>query len=274
MTYSYNDISMYYEKYGEQSKSIIILPGWGDTRPTFDTLIQSLSLISTVYILDYPGFGKTEFPEHSMTIYDYADMIHNWIEALEIKDPVFIGHSFGGRLSILLSGYYHYPYSNFILIDSAGIRPKKTLKSWIHSKWYQLQKKLGIFLPASKREKYLKKLFQKYASPDYQALPPNMRKTFQNVVNTDLSYYLKEMQARVLLIWGEKDPSTPLSDAKKMEKEIPNSELVVLKNLGHFPYLENPDWIYRIIVAHLEEIQFIEKINNSYKGTKTNTTPY
>ena len=153
MTYSYNDISMYYEKYGEQSKSIIILPGWGDTRPTFDTLIQSLSLISTVYILDYPGFGKTEFPEHSMTIYDYADMIHNWIEALEIKDPVFIGHSFGGRLSILLSGYYHYPYSNFILIDSAGIRPKKTLKSWIHSKWYQLQKKLGIYLPIQKKQK-------------------------------------------------------------------------------------------------------------------------
>jgi len=191
-----------------------------------------------------------------MTIFDYANMIHSWITDLGLKDSIFIGHSFGGRLLILLSGYYHYDYSNFIFMDSAGIRPKKTFRSFFRKRWYQFLKKIGKLLPKKKRKIYQEWLFQKFASPDYQALPENMRMTFQNVVNEDLSYYLKKIKARVLLIWGERDSSTPLKDAKKMEKEIPNSELIVLKGLEHFPYLERPDWIYQIIIAHLEEINF------------------
>ncbi len=259
MFYSYNDISLYYEKHGDHKKTIVILPGWGDTRPTFQSLVSSLSLTATVYILDYPGFGNTKFPSHSMTIYDYADMIHSFITDLGLEDSVFIGHSFGGRILILLSGYYHYSYENFIFLDSAGIRPKRTLKSFFRGKWYQFLKGIGKFLPKKKRTEYLMNLFQKFASPDYQALPENMRPTFQNVVNTDLFYYLKDIKARVLLIWGENDPSTPLSDGKMMESEIPNSELIVLQNLGHFPYLDQPEWIYKIIMAHLEEIGFAKE---------------
>lgn len=263
MLYSYNDISLYYEKHGDHKNTIVILPGWGDTRPTFQSLVSTLSLTATVYILDYPGFGNTEFPKHAMTIFDYADMIHSWITDLEIKDPVFIGHSFGGRLLILLSGYYHYPYNNFIFLDSAGIRPNRTIKSFLRRKWYQFLKGIGKLLPQKKKQKYLEHLFKKFASPDYQALPENMRSTFQNVVNTDLSYYLKKIQARVLLLWGELDTATPLSDAKKMEKEIPNSELIVLKGLGHFPYLQRPDWVYQIILAHLQEINFFDSNKKS-----------
>ena len=266
MYYTYQDISLYYEKHGEQGNTIIILPGWGNTRPTFQNLISSLSASSTVYILDYPGFGNTKFPNHSMTIFDYADMIHSFIVDLNLEDAVLIGHSFGGRILTLLDGYYHYPHEHFIFLDCAGIRPKKTFQGWMKGKWYQFLKKVGHLLPSKTREKYSSWLFQKFASPDYQALPKNMRTTFQNVVNTDLFYYLRRMKSRVLLIWGEKDASTPLSDAEKMKKEIPNSELIVLKNLGHFPYLERPNWIYQIIMAHLEEIHFFnlkEKTDSS-----------
>lgn len=259
MYYSYNDISLYYEKYGNHSNSIVILPGWGDTRKTFDNLIEFLSLYSTVYIIDYPGFGNTSFPNHSLTIYDYADMIHSWVQDLKLKDPLFIGHSFGGRLLILLSGYYNYSYSQFIFIDSAGIRPKQTFKRKLRQKYYQFLKKLKFFLPKNKRSKYLNYLFRKFSSSDYLALPENMRPTFKNVVNEDLSYYLGKIKARVLLIWGEKDDITPVTDGVMMNKKIPNSELIILKDLGHFPYLERLDWFYYVLLAHLKEINFLPK---------------
>ncbi len=257
--YSYEDISLYYEKYGNKPNTIVILPGWGDTRHTFDSLISVLSLTSTVYILDYPGFGKTKFPNHSMTIYDYANMIHSWVKDLNLEDPLFIGHSFGGRLLILLSGYYHYNYSNFIFLDAAGIKPKKTLKVRLRNLRYSLLKKIARILPKKKRKDYLNSLFQKFASSDYLSLEESMRPTFRNVVNTDLSYYLKNITSRVLLIWGENDSATPIGDAKRMKKEIPNSELIILKGLGHFPYLERGDWVYQIIFAHLQEINFFKK---------------
>ncbi len=58
MFFEYNNISLYYEKYGNSKNVIIILPGWGDTRKTFNYLIDLLKDYYTIYILDYPGFPK------------------------------------------------------------------------------------------------------------------------------------------------------------------------------------------------------------------------
>jgi pimeloyl-ACP methyl ester carboxylesterase len=43
-----------------------------------------------------------------------------------------------------------------------------------------------------------------------------------------------------LLIWGEEDTATPLSDAKIMEKLIPDAGLVSFKGCGHYSFLDNP----------------------------------
>ncbi len=259
MVYPYQDISLFYEKYGDKEKSIVILPGWGDTRPTFDLLISWLSQEASVYIVDFPGFGNTPFPNRTLTIYDYADMIHSWVLDCHLEDAVFLGHSFGGRVLILLNGYYHYPYQNFILMDSAGILPRKTFVQRIKSFGYHFLRKMRCLLPKKVRKKYDHFLFQKFASSDYAALPVSMRQTFQNIVRTDLSFYLQKMTARVLLLWGEKDDATPLADGLRMRKEIPQSELIILEQLGHFPYLEKPWLVYQILLAHLKEIGFFSE---------------
>ena len=69
MYYKKTDYSLYYEKYGQNEKNIIILPGWGETRKTFDSIIKNLKDKYTVYIIDYPGFGNSNFPKHDLTIF-------------------------------------------------------------------------------------------------------------------------------------------------------------------------------------------------------------
>ncbi len=59
------------------------------------------------------------------------------------------------------------------------------------------------------------------------------------IINEDLKKYLPEINVPTLLIWGENDTATPISDAKIMEKLIPDAGLVTYKNSGHFSYLEN-----------------------------------
>ena len=80
-----------------------------------------------------------------------------------------------------------------------------------------------------------------------------MRETFKNIVNTDLKNYLKHIKSNVLLIWGNKDESTPIKDATIMNKEIKNSELIVIEKAGHFSYLDKPDLINSIIYEQLKE---------------------
>ena len=80
-----------------------------------------------------------------------------------------------------------------------------------------------------------------------------MMQTFKNVVSEDLKPYLKEIKAKTLLIWGNKDSATPLKDGNTMNKLISDSEIVVLDGCSHFAYLEKPFLVNQIIYEQLKD---------------------
>ena len=71
------------------------------------------------------------------------------------------------------------------------------------------------------------------------------------MVNEDLSHNFKKIQSPTLLIWGELDDATPLSDAKRMEKEIKDAGLVVFDGCGHYSFLEQPQLFLRVVASFL-----------------------
>ena len=148
-----NNINLYYEKYGTKEQTIVILPGWGNTRKTFDYLINYLKDYFTIYILDYPGFGNSTLPNKSLTIYDYADLIYEFINSLNITNPILIGHSFGGRIISLLNNY-DLKIKKLLLIDIAGLKPKFNLKLFCKTKLYKLLKLFRFIIPKHYKHKY------------------------------------------------------------------------------------------------------------------------
>lgn len=253
MYYSNAFFSIYYEKYGNSKDTIIILPGWGNTRETFSYLITSLSKDYTIYIFDYPGFGNSIVKEENLTIYDYALTFREIIKELNISNPIIIAHSFGGRIATLLSGYYKEPIKKQIFIDVASIKPKPTLKSIFRKYSYKVLKYLTKLFPKRLGAFLRNKLYKVFSSNDYYHLPDTMKKTFQNIVNEDLTKYLKDIPTETLLLWGEVDDATPLRDAYIMEKEIKNSALIIFEKASHYSYLDYPYLTLKIIIEFLKE---------------------
>ena len=144
MYYNKNNYAIYYEKIGHNEQTIVILPGWGDTRKTFNFLINELKENYTIYIIDYPGFGNSPFPNHDLTIYDYTNIIRDFLIEKNINNPTIIAHSFGGRIATLLTGYYKEKINKLILIDIAVIKRKKTFKIWSKEKIYKILKQIKI----------------------------------------------------------------------------------------------------------------------------------
>lgn len=251
MYYNTNDLSIYYEKFGNSDKTILILPGWGDTRKTFYHLIENLQNDFTVYILDYPGFGNSPFPAKDLTIYDYTNLIRDFLTDNNITNPTIIAHSFGGRIATLLTGYYKEKIDQLILIDIAAIKPKKSIKIWLKEKIYKLLKKLTHFCPKKKQEKYRQKLIHLFGSTDYKSLSKEMQQTFKNIINEDLKDYLPYIESETLLLWGEKDMDTPLKSAYLLRKKIKNSALIVFPKATHYCYLEYKDLTQKIIKKFL-----------------------
>lgn len=253
MYYNKDSYSIHFEKYGTEKKKIVILPGWGNTRNTFDAMIYELKKKYTIYIMDYPGFGQSIFPDYDLTVYDYTNIIRDFIESEKIDNPIIIAHSFGGRIASLLAGYYKDKIDKLILIDSAGIKPKKNTIKIFKTFTYKFLKKLNFFLPKRKRNIYLKRLFRMFGSTDYKALDQHMLKTFRNIVNLDLKYYFKNIDVKTLILWGKKDKDTPIKDAYIIHKYIKNSKLHVFPDATHFSYLNYPTMTHQLILSFLDE---------------------
>jgi len=252
MKFCVNDFTIYYEKHGTSNKNILILPGWGDNRTTFKYLIDVLKDEYTVYILDYPGFGKSSFPNRDLDIHDYSLLIKDFIICNNIINPTIIAHSFGGRIVIDLFSRFNLDIKNLILIDIAGIKPKKSLFKKIKQKTYKLLKKLGFILPNKIKNIYLDKLIELFGSSDYSKLSPNIRKTFINIVNFDQKEDISNIDIDTLIIWGENDKDVLVEDGYFIHKNIKGSGLVIVPKSGHFPYLDRAYYVNKVVLEYLK----------------------
>lgn len=246
MYYINNDIIISYKKYGNSSKSILILPGWGNNSNTFLSIINNLKKEYSIYIIDYPYFGNSPIPNKELNICDYTNLIYNFIKDNNIINPIILAHSFGGRITSILLSKYKLKVKKLILIDVAGIK-RFNLKIFIKQKIYKIIKILIKLLPKNKQYIYSKKLLLKFGSKDYLNIPLVMRKTFQNIIKVDLRKHYKNITSNTIIIWGDKDYDTPLKDGIYLHKIIKNSTLIVLKNSNHFSYLNNTNEIIKQI---------------------------
>ena len=93
----------------------------------------------------------------------------------------------------------------------------------------------------------------KVGSSDYSSASPMMRAILSKVVNEDLTGVMPGISCPTLLIWGANDTATPLSDAKTMEKLIPDAGLVSFDGVGHYSFLENPFQFAAVLKSFLSK---------------------
>ncbi|MGI6324475.1 MAG: alpha/beta fold hydrolase [Bacilli bacterium] len=249
MKITIDDHIINYETYGnEHAQTVVILHGWGASLEYFNLISQYLAVKYKVYAIDLPGFGKSSIPPKPLSIIDYAQIIKSFLDHFNITEPILIGHSFGGRIIITLTGHLKYQADKIILINSAGIKPKRTIWYYIKIYTYKFLKLFQKFMPKKMALKYIIFLRNIFGSKDYNNVNEIMKRTLILAVNTDLKAYLKEIAAPTLLIWGDNDQITPIKDGIMMQKLIPDAGLVILKDAGHHAYLEKY-YEFRMILA-------------------------
>lgn len=231
-------LNISYTDVGE-GKCIVLFHGWGANKETFTPIINRLSAYMRVVALDFPGFGKSDEPGEVWDVDAYAEFMKEFIAASECEGAIWLGHSFGGRVIIKLFEKMEIKPGKIVLVDSAGIKPKRGLDYYVKVYSYKLGKKI-LKLPLINKTGLYEKLVKNAGSSDYKVLSDNMRATMTKVVNEDLREYLPKINVPTLLIWGDKDTATPMGDAYIMDKLLPDSGVVVLEGAGHFSYLDYP----------------------------------
>lgn len=233
-----NNTQVYYEVSGNGSQDVILMHGWGQSTKAMDIIIKGMDLNQfRVFNLDFPGFNNSVLPPTAWSVYDYNTMLEEFVEKLGIKNPILVGHSFGGRIATIYGAKNN--VKSMVFIDAAGVKPKKSLYVKSRIAVFKLCKKMVNVFYKKRRQEYLNNLNLIFGSGDFNATDPKLRDIFIKTVNEDLVYLYKDIKCDVLLMWGTLDDYTPLSDAKLMNKKIQNSKLIAYEGAGHYCYMDN-----------------------------------
>ncbi|HPC30958.1 MAG TPA: alpha/beta hydrolase [Candidatus Paceibacterota bacterium] len=229
-------VQSYFKKSLEKSKgNILLLHGWGVSASIFNSLAEFLTKENfDVYLIDFPGFGKSPAPKMPLVLENYSLLAKEFIEKEIQEETIVLAHSFGGRVAIKLTSNFSQLVKKLVLIDSAGF-VKKGLKNTLIKIFAQIFKPI-FKLPAFSSLKI--KIYKKIGTEDYLS-NLELKKTYANIVKEDLTEELKKISVETIIIWGKDDKTTPLSWGKKMHKLIKNSKFYEIKG-DHFCFLDNP----------------------------------
>ena len=236
MKINVKNIDVNYIQYGK-GKDLVLLHGWGQNIEMMKPLGDKLEDKYKITIIDLPGFGDSEEPKEVFTVMDYCEVVEEILKKLKVKKPTMIGHSFGGRVSIVYAS--RNDVDKVILFGSPCIRHEEKLSLKVRT--LKFAKKVPL---VNKLEGFAKKHI---GSRDYKNASEMMRKILVETVNQDLSEYAKKITAPTLLMWGDNDTEEPVERAQELEKIMKDAGLIVFPNSSHYAYLENLNQVIKII---------------------------
>ncbi len=234
---------------------VVALHGWGASRALMTPMTERLAALGhTVYAFDLPGFGDTPAPPAPWGVEDYAACVASALTVLDLSSVHLIGHSFGGRICLVLGADYADRVGKVVLADSAGVPPKRSPVTQARQKAYRALRRALEAAGARRLAERLRRWYNaRYGSADFQQTSGVMRETFIRVVNQDLRPFAARLRRPVLLFWGDRDEDTPLWQGRALEQIIPDAGLVVLEGAGHYSYLDRMDEFLRVTDYFLKQ---------------------
>ena len=219
--------------------NVVFLHGWGGNASAFLFVAERLKSFCRSIVVDFNGFGDTPEPDRPYSVGDYAGEVLSVLEKEGVKKAIIIGHSFGGRVALEIAGKFPDAVNGLVLVDSAGLKPRRKPSYYVKILLHKFLKKLGFRGLQGSR--------------DYRVLSFIMKETFKKVVSYDQTYLLEHINTPTLILWGKNDKETPLYMANKLEKKIKDSKLILLEG-GHYAYVEDLANFVKILSAFVKGV--------------------
>lgn len=250
------DCSIFYRQGGLQINStpILFLHGWGISTEPYCEVLSLLSQTNPVFAPDLPSFAGSSYPGLIPDYDSYAQVILSFLDALNLQQVHLIGHSLGGGIAIALSTLDPDRVKSLVLVDSTGA-PSLSIPAVIPRRAIEMTAQL--FLP---------RLNLKLVDIP-QVFSHNLLFNMGNVIqalwlslHADLKHLLPKIQAPCLLLWSEKDLTTPLADAQAMVEKIPNAKLLTVEEGFHEWGLWYPEKFAAILLNFIHQVERIDTI--------------
>ncbi len=259
-----NNMNLYYEIEGK-GHPLLLIAGFTADSSVWHHLKPYLIEKFQVITLDNRGVGQSDAPDYSYTVKDMAEDAASLLQALNIQSAHVIGQSMGTTIAETLAVTHSELIDKIILAN--GFVKLGTLATLVFDNIERLIDAnapgdliLGSCIPWCYSEYSLSQLENHTALKeriDYMYHHPHpqsvvgYKRQLQALKIVNTASILNKLKQPCLIIAGENDFISPVSDSEALAELIPQSKLVVIKNRGHIPHSENPKEFSEIVLDFL-----------------------
>jgi pimeloyl-ACP methyl ester carboxylesterase len=220
-------------------RPFVLVPGIGVASNYFERLAPNLNEFGPVHALDLPGFAGVPHPDHALTIRQYADLVGEAIDRLELRDPVVVGHSMGTQ----------------VVVDLVARRPEISTVVLIGPVINPAERSVGVqavrFLQAALHEPGRVKLLA--ASAYLFCGPKWFSRILPKMMRFPIERALPHVAADTLVIRGEFDAVAPRDWVKRVGELLPSSRLWEIPGAAHSVMHAHAEEVATLCVEHAEQ---------------------
>lgn len=248
-----------YQRRGDGHPLVLLHGAVSDSR-VWRVQLEELADTFTVVAWDAPGCGGSSDPPETFRLPEYAECLAGFVDALDLRRPHVLGHSWGSGLALELYRRHPMVPATLVLVGAyagwAGSLPPDEVDRRLEFALRVADLAPGSFAPAS-----MPGLFSDAMSADWvdelatimsEIRPAGTRVMARSFAEADLRGMLGSIQIPTLLLHGDADERAPLNVAEALHEAIPASTLVVMPGLGHECYLESPETFDAAVRRFLE----------------------
>ena len=261
------DVKVHYVEAGSPSAPpMMLVHGFATGWFMWKQVMPELAKDYHVFAIDLPGFGFSDKPKDFPYEPDgYGKTLMNFMDQKGIQKAILVGNSMGGSLSLWLAMYHPERVSRLVLVDAGGYPMKLPVMLWIAT--------ISWIRPIAKPlfGKWVIKLMLKYIFSDDSKVTPELVEEYGQPFETEnakdvlfwmfkrndisnfgeLTKNIPNIKVPTLVIWGENDRVIPIEHAHNFNRDIKDSEMVIIPQCSHCPQVDKPAEFLRAITTFL-----------------------
>ncbi|HZQ10702.1 MAG TPA: alpha/beta hydrolase [Anaerolineae bacterium] len=229
---------LFYAARGVSGAPLVFVHGAGDSHLLWNGQLGALGDVARVYAIDLPGHGRS-MGEGRTTIYEYAVVVRDFLDALDISQAVIVGTSMGGAIALTCALEFAERVCGLGLIATgAKLRVAPAFLQGLQTDFdatvqILVENYYGPNAPTVLKTKSAQQLLKTGARITYQ--------DYAACDAFDVRERLAKIQVPTLVVGATADRMTPLKYSEFLAAQIPHAQLVVIEGAGHMLMLEQPD---------------------------------
>jgi non-heme chloroperoxidase len=254
-------IALSYVEQGDRSGiPVLLLHGVTDSWYSYQPVLPHLPASMHVFALTQRGHGDSSQPISGYRFDDFASDLAAFMDAMEIRSAVIVGHSMGSSVAQRFAIDYPDRTAGLVLVGSfVNFRSNPDVRAL----WDSAVSTLTDPVDPDFIRDFQQSTLAQPVSPTFFAgviaeslkVPAHVWKAaFAGFLETDFADEIKQIAAPTLVIWGDRDTFCPWSEQETLVAAIAGSQSIVYRDAGHALHWEQPDRFASDLVSFIETL--------------------